>query len=130
MKEVKEWDNNPREMFVWDDNPKLWKKKLVVYIKPGKKSPVLTLEDDEDYCRGEFFKHAAEIEENSRLMTKQELSWWLRDGKHREWSYECINVWSHLDYPVSDADEPVDDHIVVRENGGKWVKPLISLLLD
>lgn len=71
-------------------------------------------------------KHCAEIEEpKKRRMTNQELAWWLREEKHREWAYEGLVARSYFDYYTSEADEPVSDHILIRENGGEWKEPLV-----
>ena len=43
MKEVREWDNNPRMMWVWDSVDEKPKKKFVIYIQPKCYSPVIAL---------------------------------------------------------------------------------------
>lgn len=70
-----------------------------------------------------------------RLMTNQELSWWLRDApeEHREFIYflegdndkEHRVVHSVFDYIPGRSNEPVDS-ILIRSNGGEWREPLID----
>ena len=134
MKEVKcaEWQKNPvpRMMWCWDEDEAEAVKRMVVHLLPENKFTynVIAIEPPASnstvsYC------HCADIEEKPvRLMTKQELSWWLRDGKHREWSYKCVTAHPYLDYCVNDADEPVDKNILIRENGGAWNQPSSELL--
>ena len=125
MIEVTEWRGEARYMWVWDDNVNNKEKKKVVYISNNSTFPVLTVGQFDGV---EFFKHAAEIEDEPRPMTQQELSWWLRDGKHREWTFDCVTACPYYNYRTSEADEPVEEIVMVRENNGKWVKPTISLL--
>lgn len=70
-----------------------------------------------------------------RLMTNQELSWWLRDApeEHREFIYffeedndkEHRSVHSVFDYIPGRSNEPVDS-ILIRSNGGEWREPYIT----
>lgn len=73
----------------------------------------------------------------SRLMTCQELSWWLRDApeEHREYIFfeegdidkerRCVH---HVyEYHACDKDIPVQG-IVIRSNGGEWHEPLIQMV--
>lgn len=73
MKEVTEWDGKPRWMWVWDDREYDKKKQFVVYI--------LTKEDMK-LCGAKFpvkcgagmgYTHCAEIEEEKRPCTGEEL---------------------------------------------------------
>lgn len=72
MKEVTEWDNNPREMWVWDDDEKEREKHKVIYIlndeeqQVFKKSypdrnvfPVFALDNDNWSVK---YRHCAEAE--------------------------------------------------------------------
>lgn len=142
MKEVTEWDNNPREMWVWDYDTKNKVKAKVVYLCDVTKVtyPVVTLFgsiSEAGSMRVTVFKHCAEIEEieepKTRRMTNQELSWWLqdgiKDGKHREWIFVGQNparVHVIFDYFNDVANRPVDDNILIRENGREWHEPLIE----
>lgn len=74
MKEVKEWDNKPRYMWVWDAYEESMRKEYVVYVFTDKEKmknigaefPVRTLNS----C----YKHCAEIEEpTKRPCTMEEL---------------------------------------------------------
>lgn len=130
MKEVKEWDGNPREMRVWDDDEE--ERAIVVFIKPDFDShyyPVVAWHKDYDGVLS--YKHCAEIEEDERPMTHKELARWLREKPNREYKYgdyENVNVHSVFVYGLLMEDEPVDKKIYVREGDGEWKKPLKSLL--
>ena len=129
MKEITKWSGEARYMWVWDDKVNNKEKRKVVYILDrGSTFPVVTVGQFDGV---EFFKHAAEIEEESRIMTNQELAWWLREKPTREYKRKHqISIYYEYIYTDEMADDPADEDIVIRENGGKWVKPLISLLLD
>ena len=128
MKEVLVWDNNPREMWVWDcvvEDKKIMK---VVHICMGDVLfPVVALGKD---GQSSTYKHCAEIE---RTMTYQELAWWLMDGlkegKHREWCFDEVTInptiHTYLDYSDRESNIPVEN-ILIRENGGKWHKPFVE----
>lgn len=132
-----DWNKNPtpRMMWVWNDDFEEREKKKVVYvIKDDFAScPVLAVsEEDSSFC---IYCCCAEIEEpKTRRMTNQELSWWLqegiKEGKHREWSYhlyKTIVARSYFDYCVSGMDKPVEDGILIRENGGEWHEPIVEV---
>lgn len=137
MKELsyEEWIKNPtpREMWVWEDDVKDMVKRKVVYVIKGgpRKYPVrVTTSDDTDY---EAYRHCAEIEESepkTRRMTNQKLAFWLQDGKHRELGHVygsnilCTNTY---EYFTVDANSPVKDNILIRENGGEWHEPLVEV---
>lgn len=64
-----------------------------------------------------------------RKMTKQELSWWLRDcpEEHREWKFDYIdNIYCIRDYDECEANDECDETILIRRNGGEWKEPLIE----
>ena len=138
MKEVtyEQWQKNPtpREMWVWDNSFDVKKKaKVICVAKDDFHLPVMTVTKDyAGYCS---YRHCAEIEEPKyRRYTNQELAWWLLDGikegKHREWSYNFFNdliVHSYFDYTESIRDKPVDDDIQIREDGGEWREPLVEV---
>ena len=65
MKEITIWDNNPREMWVWDSNKAEKKKRFVIYIIPTSiitDFPVIALAED---IRGKvsYWQHCEDIEE-------------------------------------------------------------------
>lgn len=128
MKEVLDWDNNPREMWVWDDDVEDKKRMKVVCIYMGNVIyPVIALTTD---GQSRTYKHCAEV---GKIMTYQELSWWLmdgiREGKHREWRFDgdTINptIHSYLGYSNKESNMPVEN-ILIRENGGEWLEPLVE----
>ena len=130
MKEVKEWDNNPRMMWVWDNDPKDKKKMKVIYIsKINDNYPVTALSDDENAL---IYQHCAEIEEpKKRRMTCKELNQWLlegiRTGQYRVFRYYHENrIYSSHCYDYYDEDLPCNNDILIREDNGEWKKPLIE----
>lgn len=131
-----DWIKNPtpRMMWVWDDDEKEKAKRKVVYVtKEGSHYyPVrATAYDDTTY---EAYKHCAEIEASkTRRMTNKELSRWLREGQTRECKYlnngrsnNANFVFCYHTYFESDADEVVDDTILIREDDSEWREPLIE----
>ena len=59
MKELKEWDNIPRTMWVWDNDEKDMLKMTVVYIIPSECNfPVVALGESGNIYR---YRHCAEI---------------------------------------------------------------------
>ena len=128
-----DWKKNPtpRIMWVWDDDIEAMEKRKVVYIMKDDlvQYPVLAVNEEDSSLY--MYGFCAEIEEiKTRRMTHQEMSWWLQDGikedKHREWSYEGMTACPYLDYRVNRADEPVNEKILIRENGGEWHEPLVE----
>lgn len=78
------------------------------------------------------------IEETKyRRMIRREFAWWLTEcpEEHREWKEpenDSIDskddpVYHTYEYIESLENEPVEEHIVCRENGGQWVKPLVEI---
>lgn len=139
MKEVtyEEWLKNPtpREMWVWDNGGEgAEEQRKVIYIADPAltKHPVITLLDD-GYSIIRW-AHCAEIEEpKTRRMTNQELYRWLLDGirkgKRRELTYPVFAFIHSLtkEYSEDEANSPVDDDILIRENGGEWGEPLVEV---
>lgn len=132
MKELtyEEWIKNPkpRIMWVWhNDFEEREKGKVVYVIKDDFTScPVLAVsEEDTSFC---IYCHCAEIEEiKTRRMTHQELAWWLRETATREYKRKYqISVYYEYSYTDEEADEPVDDVILIREDGGEWHEPLVE----
>lgn len=134
MKEVtyEEWVKNPtpREMWVWDNNVEEKKKEKVIAILEQKniKHRVLAVQGDYEYVKR--FNHCAEIEEpKKRRMTNQEFSWWLREKPTREWTFQfqksakAHNIFEYFD---NEANLPIDDDILIRENNCEWHEPLVE----
>lgn len=132
-----EWQKNPtpREMWVWDDFFEDKKKATVICVlKDVFSFSVMTVNEDyTDYCT---YKHCAEIEIEElkkRRMTNQELYRWLLDGirkgKRRELTYPVFAFIHSLtkEYSEDEANLPVDDDILIRENGGEWHEPLVEV---
>lgn len=91
----------------------------------------IAIKDQDDY---EFppmnakQKSSNEVKPNSRLMTLQELSDWLRDSpeEHREYKYvDSSTVRNSYAYREEDTSKLADD-ILVRRNHGEWEEPLIK----
>ena len=91
----------------------------------------IAIKDQDDY---EFppmnakQKSSNEVKPNSRLMTFQELSDWLRDSpeEHREYKYvDSSTVRNSYAYREEDTSKLADD-ILVRRNHGEWEEPLIK----
>lgn len=125
MKEVTEWDNNPRMMWVWDVDERSRRKEFVFYIMPRGISTELPVFVKDGSERGyNRFYHCAEIENTHRLMTNKELARWLREKPDREWKgKDEAFVHSDLIYRASEEDEPVSDDIYVREGDSPWFVP-------
>ncbi|MEE0930093.1 MAG: hypothetical protein UIM53_03760 [Acutalibacteraceae bacterium] len=132
MKEVtyEDWQKNPtpRMMWVWCNEDEEKKKRKVVYILSGikgKKYNVLTVADKETYTTA--YMHCAEIEKQ-RLMTNKELARWLREKPTREFKYDdnCDTVRCDYTYFETEADEDVDFNILIREDDGEWLSPLVE----
>ena len=132
MKEVtyEDWQKNPtpRMMWVWNYDIKQKLKTNVFYIMEGGVGyPVVA--QNEMQCHPVLYVHCAEIEEpKTRRMTNQELSWWLQDGKHREWKRTSDNnVYPFMIYLEQEGSELIPDNILIRENGGEWHEPLVEV---
>lgn len=135
MKEVtyEDWVLNPtpRMMWVWDNTPTKGNKRRVVCILKEGSLPVVAVDKYDRVVVN--WKHCAEIEEpKKRRMTQQELAWWLMDGikegKHREYKHKT-DMWAYpiLCYNTEKSNQPVDDNILIRENGGEWREPLVEV---
>ena len=128
------WMKNPtpRMMWGWGDNEANRKKRRVIYISEYDiKYPVIVLSDNGEGTN--VYMHCAEIEK-TRRMTNRELSRWLREGQTREFKYlnngrsnNANFVFCYHTYLESDADEVVDDTILIRENDGEWREPLVEV---
>lgn len=118
MTEVKEWDNNPRQMLVWDNDENDKKVRFVIYVDADKLYNVFTLNED-----GQFvpYKHCADFKDV--LMTNEELYRWLQLGAFRQVKFQGIikGTWS---YNETMEDEPVPDDVLVRKDTDQeWVPP-------
>ena len=127
MKELKEWDNIPRTMWVWDNDEKDMLKMTVVYIIPSECNfPVVALGENGNIYR---YRHCAEIEDpKTRRMTNKELSRWLREKPTRE--CKQINdglIYSSYNYVESCEDEEVDEGVMVREDNSEWRELLVEV---
>ena len=132
MKEVtyEDWQKNPtpRMMWVWDNDDDVRKRK-VIYINGNMNAEYSVIAMTEDEIGAIKFRHCAEIEEpKTRRMTNQELAWWLRDGKHREYIHR-VGGYVHFEYMYRScvAEDTVDDSILIREDGGEWREPLVEV---
>ena len=128
-----EWHKNtkPRIMWVWNDDFEEREKKKVLYVIKDDfvSCPVLAVsEEDSSFC---IYRHCAEIEESkTRRMTKQELAWWLQDGKHREWKFIDLDssvIHNTMFYIEEESNDLVGADILIRENGGEWHEPLAEV---
>lgn len=131
MKELthEEWMKNPtpRMMWVWGDETRKKKKKVIYFLERDVSYPVVALDDDDIGIS--VYEHCAEIEK-ARRMTHKELSRWLRENPTRE----CIRldnsndsfVYSIHTYLESNANKEVNDCMRIRENDGEWREPLIE----
>ena len=132
MKELTyaDWVKNPvpRNMWVWDSSENNKKRRKVIYIlDPNYSYPIVALSDDE--MSTENFKHCAEIEEpKTRRMTNKELSRWLREKPTREYRYKNGDfVYGEKNYRETVQDKEVEDDILIREDDGEWIEPLVEV---
>lgn len=72
----------------------------------------------------------AKKEPKFRIMTRQELAWWLKDHpeNHREFRYSdsATLVYNSYTYFENEAHNECPSNFLIRENGGEWKKPLIE----
>ena len=129
MKEVTEWNNNPRNMWVWDKDINQKVKRKVIYISKRNMYhyTVMTLTDDE--TEFQHFMHCAEIEETKyRRMTNQELAWWIREKPTREYKRNyCSTISFEYFYTEENASATVGSDILIREDGDEWREPLVEV---
>ena len=123
-----DWMKNPtpRMMWTWDNSETSKKKRKVIYVAEHDMAyPVIALTDNKiAQCR---YMHCAEIEK-TRRMTHKELSRWLRENPTREYKFVSNNcVFCFFAYREIDADDEVDDTILIRENDSEWRKPLVEV---
>ena len=131
MKELtyEDWQKNPmpRMMWVWDDNAEKEKvKRMVLFLTERNPSnPVIALTSDNITVAN--YKHCAELEKQRR-MTNKELSWWLSEKPHRERKFAgAPYIYTYYVYREKEQDEKVPDDIIIREDGGEWLEPLVEV---
>lgn len=81
--------------------------------------------NDEDRPHDLFLKVSIE----TRRMTNQELSWWLRDcpEEHREYKFKTNPIVYHeYIYHDDDPDKAIDERIIIRSNGGEWEEAIVE----
>ena len=127
MKEVTEWDNNPREMWVWGSEPERKQKEFVIWIRSDDYHPRVVTIDREEHDAIITFQHCAEIEPRRR-MTNKELARWLAQNPGRELKREgndddSTTVSHCLTYSLSEQDKEVEDGIYIREGDSPWFVP-------
>ena len=134
MKEVtyEDWLKNPtpRMMWVWDDGERRKKLKVLYILSEEEyvtRFKVIALANG-DSCAIRRYAHCAEIEEpKTRRMTKKELSGWLSEKPHREYSYLHEGwVYPYYSYPEEEQDETVSSGTLIREDYGEWREPLVE----
>lgn len=123
-----DWIKNPtpRMMWVWGDETRKKKKKVIYFLEHDVSYPVVALDDDDIGIS--VYEHCAEIA-NTRRMTNKELSWWLRENPTREYKRSIrtdIVVSCFYSYIEEDADQEVDEFFLIRENDGEWREPFIE----
>ena len=133
MKEVtyEDWQKKPtvRMMWVWNSNVEDKVQAKVIFVAKADTCiyPVLSImKDDVGY---DTFQHCAEIEkQKQRRMTNRELARWLREKYTREWKYTVVStVHSAFSYDEECADKECCSKIVVREDDGEWLEPLVEV---
>lgn len=126
MKELthEDWMKNPtpRMMWVWGDETRKKKRKVIYFLEHDVSYPVVAL--DEDDIGISIYEHCAEIV-NTRRMTNKELSRWLRENTTRELKMSNY-VYQDLNYRESEQDAEIGDYVLIRENDGEWREPLIE----
>lgn len=66
----------------------------------------------------------------TRIMTHQELSWWLREcpEEHREFRTRGeYNIYPIFTYSDETSSYTCAENILIRSNGGEWKEPLIEI---
>ncbi|MBD5398490.1 hypothetical protein HDR60_03215 [bacterium] len=132
MKEIIEWDNNPRLMWVWDNEYKSKIKAKVIYIQDCDVSfKVVAINDNDgsDGCVYQY-KHCAEIEAGEyKRMTYHQLARWLSEKPYREFK-DANYVYPYISYKEDRSNEEVPEYIKIRENDGEWLEPIVPNLED
>lgn len=80
------------------------------------------------------WNHVYPIEWNKKpkkRMTNRQLAKWLAKGNGERSSDKLANSYHQHDYPKSEANDFVDECILVRKwDSEKWVEPTVDLLED
>lgn len=64
-------------------------------------------------------------ETKKRRMTIKEFSRWFRENPTREYKIiSVMHISSQFSYSEREANEPVDERVLIRENDGEWHVPL------
>lgn len=126
MKEVtrEDWKKNPtpRLMWVWDGTEEIKVKRFVVHcITSG------FVADAGNGAAVACWEHCAEIEEPKRW-SNYELAKWLYEGARCGEFRECkpstsALIGSSYFYDKNVENEPCDEDIRIRVNGGEWREP-------
>lgn len=132
MKEVTEWDNRPRLMWVWDEDDEDKKYRLfVVYIAAKvNRGQKRVLSVNTVTHTSKWYDHCAEITDEEKRMTNKQLSDWLAEDYHREYvdtKYGLVHKLVYAYYDI-DRDIEVSESIRIRENNGEWREPLVELM--
>lgn len=124
MKEVTKWNGKPRWMWVWDDNENNKTKKYVVSILSEKETREANI-----YCPvmvvGYYYKHCAEIEEESTRLTLYELSQLLKCfGVDCTWGTKR-RIFNNVDPSAEEESKELleDYNYKIRYKGGEWEEP-------
>lgn len=127
MKEITIWDNNPRVMWVWDDNSEKVKRK-VLFIVPGHLYAMYPVIAEAEGCRSvQLYSHCAEIEDGrEKLMTNSQLARWLREKPDREYKRDATSLIGHdWKYTEDNSDAEVPCDVYVREGDSPWYVPFL-----
>lgn len=131
MKELtrEDWQKNPtpRMMWVWNNNEGDKVKRLVVHCFSRETDKSFVAERKNDITVS-YWKHCAEITKEPKRMTNYEVAKWIADGascgEFREYSFQAM-VFHDYTYTIGYGNEPCDEDIRIRSNGGEWHEPLI-----
>ena len=75
------------------------------------------------------FDLCIKVETKLHRMTNQEFTWWLREcpEEHREYCHkEGYSAHYNYYYSFDNANEEVEEDILIRKNGGEWMEPVIE----
>ena len=131
MKEVtyEDWQKNPtpRMMWCWNSSERAKVQAKVISITKTVACiyPVLSIMKDGVVYK--TFRHCAEIEKQ-RQMTNKELAHWFREKLTREYRYKNGDfVYGEKNYRETVQDKEVEDDILIREDDGEWIEPIVEV---
>lgn len=132
----KDWDGKPfRAIVIDNDNQTLFASDKMRY--DGEMEGVLvTGYNCERWCTDDCvpFEHAYPLECNKKpkkRMTNRQLAMWLTKGNGERSSDKLANSYHHHAYLKSEANDFVDECILVRKwDSEEWVEPTVDLLED